>query len=349
MNILLLPIAFLYQMILTVRHKLYDWHLLKTRRYDRPVICVGNLSLGGTGKTPHVEYLIEAMSEQYRVCVVSRGYGRKTKGFLLGNASCCAETIGDEPMQYVSKFDDLLVAVDENRNRAIERMGTMNRPPDVYLLDDAFQHRSVTAGLNILLTTYDKLYCDDLLVPAGTLRDVRSAARRADIIVVSKSPKDLDEEQQAAVINKLKPLSHQKVFFSFLEHKPLEPLNEAASKYESDETEDALLFCGIAWPKPLKDELGKRHKHLETIVFSDHHSYTENDIKRVIKKFEQLPCERKIIVTTEKDYARINNSPYICKFESVPLFVAPIKVRFYEEEKFNEAILSYVRKNHQNR
>ena len=319
MSILLLPISFLYHFILAIRHKMHDWHLIKPKKYDVPVICVGNLSFGGTGKTPHVEYLVEAMSEQHRVCVVSRGYGRKTKGFQLGNASCCAETIGDEPMQYVIKFDDLLVAVDESRGRAIELMDTMDRPPDVYLLDDAFQHRSVTAGLNILLTAYDKLYCDDFLVPAGTLRDVRSAARRADIIVVSKSPKDLDEEQQAAVIKKLKPLPHQKVFFSSLEHKPLEPLNEAASTYESDEAEGALLFCGIACPKPLKDELEKRYKHLETIVFSDHHSYTENDIKRVLKKFEQLPCERKIIVTTEKDHARIINSPYLCQFESVPL------------------------------
>ena len=189
MKILLLPISFLYHIILSIRHKLYDWHCLKSKKFDLPVINVGNLALGGTGKTPHVEYLINLLTEQYRVCVVSRGYGRKTKGFQLANAHCVAETVGDEPLQYASKFKDVLVAVDENRNEAIELMNTMDRPPELYLLDDAFQHRSTRAGLNILLTAYDKLYCDDYLVPAGTLRDVRSAAQRADIILVSKSPR----------------------------------------------------------------------------------------------------------------------------------------------------------------
>ena len=212
MKILLLPIAWIYHIILNIRHKLYDWHFLKSKRFEMPVICVGNLALGGTGKTPHVEYLIEMLSERYRVCVVSRGYGRKTKGFQLANGSCNAETVGDEPMQYVNKFKEVMVAVDENRNRAIELMETMDRPPEVYLLDDAFQHRATQAGLNLLLTSYERLYSDDYLVPAGTLRDVRNAAKRADIIVVSKSPNDLTEEQKNLAIKKLHPLNHQKVF-----------------------------------------------------------------------------------------------------------------------------------------
>ena len=272
MKILLLPIAFLYHIILIIRHKLYDWHIIKSKRFDVPVIGVGNLALGGTGKTPHVEYLINLLSEQYRVCVVSRGYGRKTKGFQLANNSCAADTVGDEPMQYINKFTDILVAVDENRNEAIELMDTMDRPPELYLLDDAFQHRSTQAGLNILLTSYDKLYCEDLLVPAGTLRDVRSAAKRADIIVVSKTPNNVDLEQKAAVIAKLKPLPHQKVFFSHLTYEPLEPWNEIASKISIEEVQGVMLFCGIANPKPLINELSSRYKHLETIIFSDHHA-----------------------------------------------------------------------------
>ena len=344
MKILLLPIAFLYHIILIIRHKLYDWHIIKSKRFDVPVIGVGNLALGGTGKTPHVEYLINLLSEQYRVCVVSRGYGRKTKGFQLANNSCAADTVGDEPMQYINKFTDILVAVDENRNEAIELMDTMDRPPELYLLDDAFQHRSTQAGLNILLTSYDKLYCEDFLVPAGTLRDVRSAAKRADIIVVSKTPNNVDWEQKAAVIAKLKPLPHQKVFFSHLTYEPLEPWNEVATKISIEEVKGVMLFCGIANPKPLINELSSRYKHLETIIFSDHHAYTENDVKTLLKKFGQLPCEQKIMVTTEKDYARIINSPYLCQFDSVPLFVAPISINIDQEEEFNKEILDYVRK-----
>ena len=344
MKILLLPISLLYHIILSIRHKLFDWHLLKSKKSDQPVICVGNLALGGTGKTPHVEYLIDLLSEQYRVCVVSRGYGRKTKGFQLANTNCGVETVGDEPLQYVGKFNDILVAVDENRNEAIELMNTMDRPPELYLLDDAFQHRSTQAGLNILLTAYDKPYFNDFLVPAGTLRDVKSAANRADIIVVSKSPKALDAEQQETFIKKLKPLPHQKVFFSHVEYQPLEPWTDAASDLSTEKAEHVLLFCGIAQPKPLIEELSNRYKHLETITFSDHHTFTGNDIWTLLQKFDQMPGKQKILVTTEKDLARLTNSPYLCQFDSVPLFVAPIKVNIDQEENFNKIILDYVRK-----
>ena len=344
MSILLLPISFVYHIILSIRHKLYDWHLLKSKKFDQPVICVGNLALGGTGKTPHVEYLIDLLAEQYSVCVVSRGYGRKTKGFQLANTTCSAETVGDEPVQYISKYRDVMVAVDENRNRAIELMDTMDRPPELYLLDDAFQHRKTRAGLNILLTAYDKLYCDDFLVPAGTLRDVRNAAKRADLIVVSKAPEDLKEDQKAAVIEKLKPLPHQKVFFSALEYEPLKAVN-ATDEFDVEDADTALLFCGIANPKPLINQLKTQFKHVEAMTFRDHHFYTENDIKDILDKVEQLPGGKKIIVTTEKDYARLTNSPYLCQFESRPLYVAPICIQIQEEEKFNQEILSYVRKN----
>ena len=298
MKILLLPIAFLYHIILKLRHKLYDWHILKSKGFEQPVICVGNLALGGTGKTPHVEYLIDLLSEQYRICVVSRGYGRKTKGFQLANGSCKSETIGDEPTQYVNKFKDVMVAVDENRNRAIELMNTIDRPPEVYLLDDAFQHRSTRAGLNILLTAYDKLYCDDHLIPAGTLRDIKSAARRADIIVVTKTPKDLSVSQQEEISAKLKPLPHQKVFFSTLEHEPLKAVNEAAKTTDPDSADAILLFCGIAHPQVLKEELKKHFQQVEVLQFADHHPYTENDVKNILKKAEHHQGTKKIIVKT---------------------------------------------------
>lgn len=348
MQIILIPIAFFYHIILSIRHKLYDWHILKSKRFEAPVICVGNLALGGTGKTPHVEYLIDLLSEQYNVCIVSRGYGRKTKGFQLANSSCLATTVGDEPMQYIGKYDDIMVAVDESRNRAIELMETLDRPPELYLLDDAFQHRSTQAGLNILLTAYDRLYCDDFLVPAGTLRDIKKAAKRADLIVVSKTPHDLDDAQKAEIIEKLKPLPHQKVFFSTMEHEPLRAVNTIAFETELEDADSALVFCGIANPKPLFETMKAQFKQVDTMVFRDHHGYTVNDIKSLLKRFQELNGTRKIIVTTEKDYARLINSPYLCQFESVPLFVVPVCARLHEEEKFNNEILSYVRKNSQN-
>lgn len=345
MRFLLLPISFFYRIALSIRHKLYDWRLLKSKRFDQPVICVGNLALGGTGKTPMVEYLIGLLSGNYRVCVVSRGYGRKTKGFQLANGSCCAETVGDEPMQYVDQFSDILVAVDENRNEAIELMNTMDRPPEVYLLDDAFQHRSTQAGLNLLLTAYDQLYCDDHLVPVGTLRDIKSAARRADLIIVTKSPHSLDEEQKAEIIGKLKPLPHQNVYFSSLDYDSLWEANHQAYQVNGEDADAVLLFCGIARPEPLVEEMKRRYPRVELLSFPDHHPYSKNDVEDILKRYHQMEGGRKIIVTTEKDYARFINSPYICQFDSVPLFVAPIKTSIDQEEKFNKEILSYVRKN----
>ena len=345
MRFLLIPISFFYHIILIIRHKLYDWHILKSKGYDMPVICVGNLALGGTGKTPHVEYLIDLLSEQYRVCVVSRGYGRKTKGFQLANIDCAAETVGDEPMQYVSKFKETLVAVDENRNRAIELMNTMDRPPELYLLDDAFQHRSTQAGLNILLTAYDNLYTEDFLVPAGALRDVRSAAKRADILVVSKAPTAIDELKKVEILRKLKPFPHQHVYFSSIEYEDLETANPAADLIDPNTADAVLLFCGIARPQPLTEELKRRYRQVEVMTFSDHHPYSNSNVEAILKRFQIMEGMKKIIITTEKDYARFINSPYFCQFDSVPLFVAPIKARIQEKEKFNEEILSYVRKN----
>ena len=345
MRILLLPISLFYHIILTIRHKLYDWHILKKTQFEKPVICVGNLSLGGTGKTPHTEYLINILRDSYRVAVLSRGYGRKTKGFKMADNQCTYEDLGDEPMQYFMKFPGIMVAVDEDRVDGTRKLLYSPNNAEVVLLDDAFQHRPIRAGLSILLTEYQHLYCDDLLFPAGTLRDVRSAAKRAHIIVVSKSPKDLTEAEKQRIIKKLKPYTLQKVFFSYLEYNDLQPLNEKA-KQTPDENADAVLaFCGIANPKPFVEELKKRYKTVDFLPFPDHHAYTENDVKAIRKRFENLGSEKKIIVTTEKDAARLTKSPYLCQFEDVPLYDLPVMVRFHEEEKFNEEILKYVREN----
>jgi tetraacyldisaccharide 4'-kinase len=345
MRILLLPISLLYHIVLIIRHKLYDWRILKSLRFEYPTIGVGNLNLGGTGKTPTVEYLINILRPHYRVATLSRGYGRKTKGFQRADHQSTYETVGDEPLQYFNKFPDIQVVVDEDRLNGMRKLIRSKNTPDVYLLDDAFQHRRIKVGLNLLLTEYQHLYCDDFLFPAGTLRDVKSAAQRAQIIIVSKSPKTLDENEKQRIIKKLKPKSHQKVFFSYLEYQPLQPLNEAAKQISTENVDFVLAFCGIANPKPFIEELRKNYKTIDFLHFADHHAYSKDDVKTIMDHFENLGGGKKIIVTTEKDAARLTNSPYLCQFETAPLLALPIVVRFHEEEKFNEEILNYVRQN----
>ena len=349
MRILLLPISLLYHIVLTIRHKLYDWHILKTTRFENPMICVGNLSLGGTGKTPHTEYLVNLLKDNYRVAALSRGYGRKTKGFKLAETTSTYEDLGDEPLQYFRKFPEIQVAVDEDRVDGVRKLLKSKNAPEVILLDDAFQHRSIEAGLNILLTEYQHLYCDDFLVPTGTLRDLKSAAKRAHIIVVTKSPRDLSEAAQTAIKAKFKPQEHQKVYFSYLEYAPLQPLNEVAKAVSIDDADSVLAFCGIANSQPFVEELKKQYKTVDFLHFADHHAYTIEDTSNIIKRFESIASEKKIIVTTEKDAVRLTNSPYLCQFECAPLYVLPVSVRFHEEEKFNKEILSYVRKNSHDR
>ena len=345
MKILLLPISLIYHIVLTIRHKLYDWHILKTTRFEKPVICVGNLNLGGTGKTPTVEYLINILHDNYRVATLSRGYGRKTKGFFQAESTSTVENLGDEPLQYFKKFPEIMVAVDEDRVDGVRKLIRSRFYPEVILLDDAFQHRRIKAGFNLLLTEYQHLYCDDFLFPTGNLRDIKSAAKRADIIVVSKSPEELKEDEKRQIINKLKPKEHQKVFFSYVEYEPLKPLNEAAKQLSVDDTDSVLAFCGIANPKPFVEELKQHYKTVDFLHFADHHAYTENDVKTILKRYEDLDGKKKIIVTTEKDAARLTKSPYLCQFETAPLYDLPVSVRFLEEEKFNETILNYVRQN----
>lgn len=348
MRILLLPISLLYHIVLSIRHKLYDWHILKSKRFEKPVICVGNLKLGGTGKTPHTEYLIRLLKNDYRVATLSRGYGRRTKGFKLAETSNTYNDLGDEPLLYFKKFPGIQVAVDEDRVDGVTHL-LWEQGVEVVLLDDAFQHRSISAGLNILLTEYQRLYMDDYLFPAGTLRDVRSAAKRADIIVISKAPKDLSKEEQQQITNKLNTSENQKVYFSYLEHAALQPLNEVAKAFSPEEADSAFAFCGIGNPKPFVEELKKRYHAVDFLPFGDHHAYKEKDMKAVLNWFEKLDGEKKIIVTTEKDAARLTNSPYFCQFERIPLYDLPVTVRFHEEKKFNEEILSYVRKNSHDR
>lgn len=348
MRILLAPISWLYALALHIRHRLFDWGILKSKSFVVPTICIGNLALGGTGKTPHTEYLIRLLKDKVNVAVLSRGYGRKSKGFVLADGNATFGQIGDEPLQYHTKFDDITVAVDEDRADGISKLMRLGNTPDVILLDDAYQHRQIKPGMNILLTEYYNIYKKDRLVPAGTLRDVKSAAKRADIIIVTKSPRVLLPYDKRDVVSLLDAAPYQKVFFTYIDFQRLTPINKTAKETVLQDMKSIYLFCGIANPYPLEDHLKRKYNTLITNYYDDHHCFTDTDIDAILEGFNNVIGKNKIIVTTEKDLMRLTNSSYINRFENVPLFTIPIEVRFNdakEEETFNNLVLNYVGKN----
>lgn len=346
MRKLLLPISFLYSIVLFIRHKLYDWGIFRSKGYDIPSICVGNLNLGGTGKTPHVEYLLNLLSDKYEVAVLSRGYGRKTKGFLLAEKTHNSSDIGDEPLQYITKYDKIKVAVDENRCDGVNKLLEMKDPPKLILLDDAYQHRKIKPGLNILLTDYYNIYKKDILIPTGGLRDIKYAARRADIIVVTKSPNVLTPYYKKDTEDVLKALPYQKIFYSYVEYQSFKPLSKKAFSFDIKEAKTVLLFCGIANTYSLEDYLKRNFHYISVIQFTDHHIFTDKDIDDIINKFNHLIGKNKFIVTTEKDVMRLRSTSLLEKFEETPLFYIPIKIKFHKEENgsFDEEIINYINK-----
>ena len=337
---ILYPISFFYGLIISIRNKAFDIGWLHSKSFDIPVIAVGNLNVGGTGKSPMIEYLIRLFNGSNQTAVLSRGYGRKTKGFLLATPDCTAMDLGDEPFQFYRKFKNLQVAVDEKRVRGIETLQQLKPDLDLVLLDDAFQHRYVKAGMYILLTAFEKLYMDDFLVPTGTLREGRKGADRADLIIVSKCPLDLSENKRLDIINRISPKKHQEVFFSAIaydehvyadDHKV--PLNELRE-------DKILLVTGIANSKPLVKFLQENKLDVEHIKFADHQFIGEQEQKRIASRFKEMNNERKLILTTEKDFVR--------SFLKVtlPVYYLPINTIIMEEgKKFNEIIQKYVRKN----
>ena len=337
----------LYSFVLFLRHKLYDWGFIKSKSFNIPNICVGNLNLGGTGKTPHIEYLISLLSDKYKLAVLSRGYGRKTTGYILANEHHSHNDIGDEPLQYFKKFDNIKVAVDEKRCNGMKNLLQEETPPQIVLLDDAYQHRKIKPGLNILLTDYYNLYSNNHLVPAGNLREIKKAAHRADIIVVTKSPNVITPYHRKDIESSLRPLPHQKVFYSYIEYQGFQAFSRASLETDIKEVKTVLLFSGIANTYSLEDHLNRKYNTIAKLQFNDHHNYTEKDIDLIIEKYNSLIGKNKAIVTTEKDAMRLINSSLINKFDDIPLFTIPIKIKFHKEEGncFNDVIMNYVKNN----
>lgn len=347
MRKLLLPISFIYSIVLFLRHKLFDWGILKSKSYNIPNICVGNLNLGGTGKTPHIEYLARLLSDNYKIAVLSRGYGRKTKGFLIADSSHSHEDIGDEPLQYFKKFNKITIAVDEDRCNGIEKLLHREETPQIILLDDAYQHRKIKPGLNVLLTDYYNLYSNDNLVPSGNLRDIKKAAKRAEIIVVTKSPEVLTPYYERDVENSLKLLPHQKLFYSYIEYQDFQPFSKCSYNINIKDTKTVLLLCGIANTYSLENHIKRKYNTISFMKFDDHHDFTEKDIDRIIERYNHMIGRNKVIITTEKDAMRLQNSSFINKLDNIPVFTIPIKIKFHNKgnSNFDDEILNYVKNN----
>ncbi len=350
-RIVLFPFQWIYALILKFRHFLFDKGILKSHTFPVPVIGVGNLNFGGSGKTPMIEYLINLLSK-YHVAVLSRGYGRKTSGFIIANQYSTANDIGDEPLLFYKKYKNkITVAVDENRVRGIKNLLQSNNKIQVILLDDSFQHRYVKPGINILLTTLHKLYVNDHLFPVGSLRDLKSAAKNADIIMVTKTDIVLSPIIKKDVLIKLKPLDHQKVYFSYYKYKKFIPAPEIEiTPIKKNKPTVIILFTGIANPWPLKTYLKRQCSELVFVRFKDHHKYSLKDIDKIIGLYEEHFSMNKIIVTTEKDIMRLLSSPYYNRFDKKPLYYIPVKNKIHKEfeESFNKQILDYVGKNKRN-
>ena len=352
----LYPLSFLYGCGVRVRNWLFDQGLLPSRRFLLPVISVGNLAVGGTGKTPHTEYLIRLLRNDWQVAVLSRGYRRKSKGFVLASASATAADIGDEPYQMAHKFPDIYVAVDSDRCEGIDRLTDSRTAPgvEVILLDDAFQHRYVRPGLSLLLTDYHRPFFQDALLPAGRLREPVAGRRRAEVMVVTKCPPGLGEDDRQRYLQALAPCPGQQVFFTTLVYGALQPLfaHRPERRLDTLGAEDhVLLLTGIAAPAPLQREVARYTPHVVAVSFADHHDFSASDLRRVEEAFHRLPEDRRIVVTTEKDASRLLGHAELSEALKERLYVLPVEVDFlfHEKERFNQYITAYVRENTRSR
>ncbi len=341
MNLLrkiLFPFAILYGFITSIRNFLYDIGILKSYSFDVPVIAVGNLSVGGTGKTPQIEYLIRLLSPKYKVATLSRGYKRKSEGFILADSTSTAEILGDEPFQFYIKFKNIQVAVDIDRKNGIEQLLLQLNKPEVILLDDAFQHRKVKTGFYILLTSYKDLYSDDFMLPAGNLRESRSGAKRANLVVVTKCPANLSLGEQNKIKSKLNLASTQNLYFSFIDYEESVYSDDKTMKVNEIRNIDKLLLAGIAKPEPFFGHLQQGND--VCLRYPDHHYFTEKDLLEIKNK-----SQNKLIITTEKDFVRLKGN-----IPKEQLFYLPIRSSFLSlGENFDKTIKNYVGTSTRNR
>ncbi|MGS0526735.1 tetraacyldisaccharide 4'-kinase [Zobellia nedashkovskayae] len=312
---ILFPVSLVYALVVYLRNYFYDKGIFSSKSFETPTICIGNLSAGGTGKTPMVELLVALLKDNYKVAVLSRGYRRKSKGFVLADDSATVGTLGDEPFQIFSKFSDINLAVDADRRNGIEILEKRSKP-DVIILDDAYQHRKVTCGFSILLTSFGNLYVDDWYLPTGNLRDSKKEASRAEVIVVTKCPSNLSVDARNAIMAKLKPEPRQKVLFSYLAYNDSLTAVDDSISLDDLKTKKVTLVTGIANPQPLIDYLKFKGLRFEHLKFKDHHDFSNSEL--------DILREKKCILTTEKDFVRL-------KDKVSNLYFIPVKHQFFDE------------------
>ena len=344
-----MPFAWLYGLITYVRNRLYDFNVFKHTRFDVHTIGVGNLAVGGAGKTPHVEYLINLLLPvESNIATLSRGYKRKTSGFLIATNDSTAVEIGDEPLIYKTKYL-VKVAVDSNRVNGIKKLLTQNNPPKIVLLDDVFQHRAIKCGLSICVTDYNNLYFNDVMMPVGTLREYKKGILRADVIVVSKTTERTTPVDIRNILKDINPKAHQQVFFSYLKYGELYSITN--KKQTIDTLNDlfrfkVISFAGIANATPFVNYLKEYAAEVRHLPFSDHHEYVLKDLEDIERYYQSLEGGNKILVTTEKDFMRLKNHSVWDIAKLMNIFVLPVEVTFKDkEEEFNNLILKYVRAN----
>jgi len=344
LQFILYPFSLLYGFVMQIRNLLFDLRILPSTRFDKAIISVGNLSMGGTGKTPHIEYLIRLLSSKYFVATLSRGYGRESSGFIIGSRRSKVKYIGDEPLQLIRKFDNIKVAVDEDRKRGINNLINKYTELDVILLDDAFQHRYVRPGLSILLTSHSRLYSEDHVVPSGTLREFRQGANRADIIIVTKTPKIFSPISRRRIIEDLSPRKQQQVFFSYITYGEAVPLFEPAPMRFPVKLVSIILLTGIADHSLLQEHLERMCSDVIVMRFNDHHAFNETDVSNIEARFKDILSLKKVIITTEKDAMRLRTTELSPNLKELPIFYFPISIEFHGQDKdlFDKQVLDYV-------
>jgi tetraacyldisaccharide 4'-kinase len=340
-QLLLLPFSLLYGLVVSLRNAAYRFGVLRSSAFDVPVVSVGNLSVGGAGKTPHIEYLIRLLAPYLELATLSRGYGRKTTGYRLVSAEDSVEHVGDEPLQFKQKFADLTVAVGEQRAFAIPLMLREVPILQTILLDDAFQHRSVSPYLQILLTEHAHPFTRDWLLPSGRLREPRAGYRRADVIIVTKCPTEpMLESERTAWLHQLRPYPHQKVFFSYFSYGTPYGLLDRVAQWQLSLDTDVLLFCAIARADYLVEYLEKNVRRVRTMEFEDHRFFTPYDIGQAKAMFDNFSNPKKMILTTEKDATRLALHADYIRQQQLPIYVLPVEVQFHfgEHQLFDDWI-----------
>lgn len=349
-RILLFPISCVYGIFMAIRNLLFEWKILPSESFNIPVISVGNLSYGGTGKTPHIEYLVRALQDKFKIATLSRGYGRRSKGFVLADKNSTYFDIGDESLQYKNKFEKIEVSVDAHRRKGIKILNNLFPKLGCILLDDAYQHRFVKPGLSILLTDFHKLYINDYPIPAGTLREFRSGSKRADIIIVTKTFSVFSPITKRRLTELIKPKKHQKLYFSYVKNGDLQPIPGIKHVIDRKRYNTILMFAGIANSYPLQEHLKSMCSELIVMDFPDHHKYTVKDIEKIKKAYADIFSKNKIIITTEKDAMRIIKTDLFKQIIDLPVFYSPIEIKFHMggDTEINNQITDYVSKHPRN-